>query len=757
MAFGAPRTLLGEVQALIVAVSLAIMALVAVIATVLISESLLNDLRHEAAATADDLASLLEYPLYNVDHETAVRIAETFLASEKIVGISLSSTAGGILLEKSLGAPSSRIRPISRTIEAKGMELGSFTITFSHEAVRASQRLGFLVALAVCLAVLVANVIVSRLVGRRVQRPFYEFFRTMETVAAGHYTTVIPLTRYADVNRLISHFNDMVGHIAAKSDEQRRTEHKLAAERQFLVDIIDFLPDATFIVDTGRRVVIWNRAAEELTGVTREEVIGKGDHIYAVPFFGERRPLLIDLLDQPDVSCEASYLYVHRQHQAIYAESFVPTLHQGRGAYLWGVAAPIYNRAGERIGAIEMIRDVSDIKSAETEKTRLREMLLQAQKMESVGRLAGGIAHDFNNMLTVILGMVQLTLMKLPPHDPMANRLRVVEETTLRSASLVGQLLAFARKQNIAPQTVDLDKAVEEMLPMLRRLIGEHIAIEWRGGAGGWSLWIDPSQLDQLLINLCVNARDAIGASGTIVIETCNVDVDASACRHIAESQPGEYVALTVSDNGCGMDEATIAQIYEPFFTTKEPGKGTGMGLATVYGVMRQNGGFIDVHSAPGRGTSFRLYFPRGGGEEGDAAAGAGGDGQQGQGERILLVEDDAGLLALAREILTTMGYEVTTTQSPGEAIALVGSGRERFDLLITDVVMPEMNGRELERRLRDLDPGLRSLFVSGYTADVIARHGVIDQDVCFLQKPFTLESLGRAVRRTLQGRGRDR
>lgn len=741
------RTLLGEVQALIVAVSLAIMILVAVVTTMLVSSSMLADLGGKATATADDLASLLEYPLYNVDHQTAVRIAETYLSSGKICGIELKSTAGGMLLAKSLAGPCAKIPPIKRNIEARGMTLGSFTITFSDAAVRASQKLCFLVAMIICISVLIANIVVSRLVGRRVQRPFREIFSAIETISAGQYATSVPATAYQDVNRLIAHFNDMAGKIAAKSEERQRAEEKLVVERQFLVDIIDFLPDATFIVDTASRVVIWNRAAEEMTGVNRQEVLGKGDYAYAEPFLGERRPILVDFLEQPEGEFAKKYLSFRRQQRAIYAESFIPHLHQRRDAYLWAVAAPICNGDGERIGAIEMVRDVTDIKAAEAEQSKLREQLLQAQKMESVGRLAGGIAHDFNNMLTVILGSVQLTLLDATISDALVARLRIIEETTQRSANLVRQLLAFARKQNISPQAVTLNEVIVQLKPMLSRLLGEHIAFAWRPAQELWMTWIDPSQLDQLLINMCANSRDSISGAGTISLETANITIDGDYCRSNPESLPGDYVLLAVSDNGCGMDKVTLQHIYEPFFTTKSAGKGTGMGLATVYGIVKQNGGFINAYSEVGKGTTFKIYLPRTGITSGTGATGEKSETFRASGERVLVVEDDANLLKVAKEMLTNLGYAVVCTQSPNEALAIVSKGIDSIDLLITDVVMPEMNGRELEQRARELHPSLRSLFVSGYTANVVAHHGIIDAEVNFLQKPFTLQDLARSVR----------
>ncbi len=411
----------------------------------------------------------------------------------------------------------------------------------------------------------------------------------------------------------------------------------------------------------------------------------------------------------------------------------------------------IRDAEGKAVGILGITRDISEQKRAHEEQEKLQAQLYQAQKMESVGRLAGGVAHDFNNMLTAILGHAELALMKGDPADPVRGDLQAIEESALRSADLVRQLLAFARKQTVSPKVLDLNDAVAGMLKMLRRLIGEDIDMVWMPGAGVWPVKIDPSQIDQLLANLCVNARDAIVGVGKITLETGNeVFAPADFAFH-PTVVPGEYVLLAVSDDGCGMDPEVVEHIFEPFFSTKEAGKGTGLGLSTVYGIVKQNEGFINVYSEPGQGTTFKIYLPRYQGQSLEATSESPSEAPLGRGETVLLVEDDPVILGLAQTMLEKLGYTVLAAGTPGEAVFQAKSHAAELQLLITDVVMPEMNGRDLAELLKAAKPGLKCLFSSGYTANVIAHSGVLDEGVHFLQKPFSLKTLATKVREALE------
>lgn len=407
------------------------------------------------------------------------------------------------------------------------------------------------------------------------------------------------------------------------------------------------------------------------------------------------------------------------------------------------LSSPIIDTTGEISAVIELVEDI-------TEKLSLESQVRQSQKMESIGRLAGGVAHDFNNMLGVILGYTELAMESVDPSQTLFNKLQEIRKAATRSADLTRQLLAFARKQTVLPRILDLNQTVEGMLKMLRRLIGEDISLSWVPGEEIWPIKIDPSQIDQIMANLCVNARDAISGVGSIIIETRKVIIVKEYTGHHQGILPGEYVLLSVSDNGCGMDRDILNRLFEPFFTTKEVGKGTGLGLSTVYGIVKQNNGSINVYSEPGVGTTFKIYLPR---HEISA------DDMQGEdsaahiptgNEKILLVEDEPSILDMSRMMLERLGYRVLTATMPGDAIRLAKEHTGEIQLVITDVVMPEMNGRDLVKNLISDYPGLKHLFISGYSSSIIAHHGILDNGANFIQKPFSLQALASKVREAL-------
>lgn len=390
-------------------------------------------------------------------------------------------------------------------------------------------------------------------------------------------------------------------------------------------------------------------------------------------------------------------------------------------------------------------------RQAEEEREKLREQLLQIQKMESIGRLAGGVAHDFNNMLGVILGHAELALEKAVAGEPLYADLTQIYRAAKHSADTTRQLLAFARKQTIVPRMLDLNEAIGGALQMLRRLVNEDIELAWFPGDNLGPVKMDPAQVDQILTNLVVNARDAIGDTGRITIETGTADFDEDYCVDHSGFLPGRYVLLAVSDDGCGMDPETLSHLFEPFFTTKAMDKGIGLGMATVYGIVSQNNGFINVYSEPARGTTFKIYLSR---QEGEAEPlpqemPAPLDAACGQ-ATILLVEDQPAILSMTKTMLERFGYEVLTAATPGEAIRLAQEFAGEIQLLITDVIMPAMNGRDLAQKLMSRRPDLKHLFMSGYTANVIAHHGILEEDVHFIQKPFTMQDLAARVKMVL-------
>jgi PAS domain S-box-containing protein len=388
---------------------------------------------------------------------------------------------------------------------------------------------------------------------------------------------------------------------------------------------------------------------------------------------------------------------------------------------------------------------------AEQDRADLRDQLAQAQRLEAIGRLAGGVAHDFNNILTGISGYTAMVLEALAPQDPLREDVEEIRVAAERASWLTRQLLAFSRRQVLAPRVLQLDDVVERARRMLARLVGEDIRLESGTSAGLWSIQADPGQLDQVLVNLAVNARDALPRGGTFALETANVLVPEGERRASPDARPGEFVRLRARDDGVGMDAALLPHIFEPFFTTKEVGKGTGLGLATVYGIVRQCGGFVEVTSCPGEGATFDLYFPRSAAESeasiGPAAAEHPGQGGQ---ESILVVEDEEAVRRLMARILDTAGYAVLTARDGADALARLDAVRGRVDLLVSDVVMPNLDGSQLLLALRERCPGLPALFVSGYPRDIMSARAILDERTGFLPKPFTTGDLLARVRELL-------
>ena len=425
------------------------------------------------------------------------------------------------------------------------------------------------------------------------------------------------------------------------------------------------------------------------------------------------------------------------------------------GVVVWKDRNPItgkdyvnYDRAIEwtdgRMVRLQISTDISEL-------TRMEEQLQQARKMESVGRLAGGIAHDFNNMLSIISGNAEMVLEDIDPRDPIVSNLREIQRAAQRSTDLTRQLLAFARKQAIVPKVLDLNETIDGMLDMLQRLIGEDIDLAWLPNMDLWPIKMDPSQVVQVLTNLCVNARDSIEGIGTITVVSSNVVVDDDPCLGHERVEPGQYVMLGVSDTGAGMAGETVDKIFEPFFSTKDFGKGTGLGLATVYGIVKQNNGFINVSSEVGKGTAFKILFPRFGAEEDrPPPAPPPADKEMGGGGTLLLVEDEKGILRMTATMLERLGYKVLAASSPSEAVRIAGSYPDDIRLLMTDVVMPEMSGKDMADILLRSYPGLKCLFMSGYTDNVIAHHGVLDEDIHFINKPFSRRDLALKIREIL-------
>jgi PAS domain S-box-containing protein len=571
----------------------------------------------------------------------------------------------------------------------------------------------FGVLLAVLAALLVSFI-------RRINRPLEAIIRATESVAKGKLKPLI-VKGQDEISQVSMAFNAMVHSLIRDKEkinagvrELQRSEEQYKVLTESSLTNIAMIRNNTFVFANRRMLESLHYESTEFIGMSLWNIIHPADS-------GLVQKRIQDLkIGGPDM------------------DHFECCVLSKNGKILWFemIAAPVLYREQDAI-LIHAI-DITVKKTEQQDRKKLEEMLTQAQKMEAVGQLAGGIAHDFNNMLGVIIGYTELLLEQVGPSQQFHAELEEILKASRRSADLTRQLLTFARKQTVALRVLDLNQTIEGMLNMLRRLIGENISLIWMPGSGLWPINMDPSQIDQILANLCVNARDAIKGVGKLTVETKNTTFDKEYCATHAGSLPGEYVQISVSDTGDGMDKETMAHIFEPFFTTKNVGEGSGLGLATVYGAVKQNNGFINVYSEPGQGTTFTIYIPRHFETTTDAQITASTESVEHGDEIVLLVEDEPKVLQMSKTMLERLGYTVLAAGTPNEAIRLADGYSGQIHLLATDVIMPGMNGRELSARLMETRPEMKCLYMSGYTANIIANQGVLKEGVSFLQKPFS-------------------
>ena len=520
--------------------------------------------------------------------------------------------------------------------------------------------------------------------------------------------------------------------------EAKQTEEALRRSEAAQRAVIEASPLAILSLSPSGHIRSWNPAAERMLGWSADEVLGC---------------YLPDLGDEHEGNRGDESARLIARVAAGHAISQVETSRQRRDGSPLVVslsAAPLRGPDGEVTGIMAILEDVTDRRQAAAERERLEAQLRQAQKMEAVGQLAGGVAHDFNNLLQVISGYGELAVADAEAGSPLRQSLDQMMKAAARAATLVQQLLAFSRRQVLEMQTVDLNHVIGEIARMLRRVIGEHIALEIVAGPDLGTVRADPGQVEQMLMNLCINARDAMPEGGSLTISTSNTRFDQEYCRVHTWARPGRYVQIAVADNGEGMDRATLARVFEPFFTTKSPGKGTGLGLATVYGLVKQHRGFIHAYSEPGRGTTFRIYLP-----EVDSPATAREDHGEpeptGGTETVLVAEDDTMVRDLTRSILEGAGYTVLTAADGREAAQIFAAHADAIDLAILDVVMPELGGRAVHEHMLAIRPDVRVLFSSGYSLDAIHTNFELDPGLSLLQKPFSHQDLLRKVREALE------
>jgi two-component system cell cycle sensor histidine kinase/response regulator CckA len=514
---------------------------------------------------------------------------------------------------------------------------------------------------------------------------------------------------------------ELTARVAADARELQAASVELSGSSERYRTLMDSAPDVLLVADADGKILLANARVEEVFGYRREEVIGRSlEGLIPQGLHGRRR----DGSEFPvDVRLSTVKLATGR-----------------------GVCAAVRDVSEQR--QAERALQESQAALAETQR-----QLAQSQKIEAVGRLAGGIAHDFNNLLGVILGFGELARKDLPPDHRAQARVEQIQKAAERAATLTRQLLAFSRKQLLQPRNVDLNTIARDMERMLRRLIGEDIRLDTSFAPDLWPVRADPAQIEQVIMNLAVNARDAMPGGGTLTLRTSHADLDAAFVDAHPGSSPGPHVVLSVSDTGFGMDAGTLSHLFEPFFTTKPAGQGTGLGLAMIYGVVKQSGGYISAQSEVGKGATFTVYLPRAEAQKADPARRPEPASSPRGTETVLLVEDEASLRGVMRETLQEAGYRVLESGSAEEAVTVAGGQAGEIHLLLTDVVMPGASGEKLESQLRGTRPGIRVVYMSGYTDEAISRHGVLEPGRHFLQKPFAAEVLLRAVRRALDAR----
>ena len=512
--------------------------------------------------------------------------------------------------------------------------------------------------------------------------------------------------------------------------ERIHTEKALKKSEEKYRTILDSIEEAYYEADLAGNLTFFNRSLCRILGYSKDELLGMNNRQF------------LDAKNYKIVFKAFNLVYKTKNPYKAYDWEFVRK--DGSNCFVETSISIRVNSKGRTIGFQGVIRDISEQKKIEAQ-------LLHAQKMESVGRLAGGIAHDYNNTLSVIMGYTELALSEVDdPAGKLQANLDHVVKAARRATDITRQLMAFARKQNIAPFSLDLNENVKSMMKMLQRLIGEDIDLSWVPGKKLWPVKMDPSQIDQILANLCVNAKDAIDGIGKISIQTKNKILDDVFCADHSGFVPGRFVLLSIIDNGCGMEKEVLQNIFDPFFTTKTLDQGTGLGMATVYGIVKQNRGFIDIHSESGKGTQVNIYLPRHDSKTERSQKEVSEKTPKAQGETILLVEDDIPILKLTDKILNGLGYKVLSASTPKQAMGIARNYKGNVHLLLTDVIMPEMNGLELSKQLAPFYSGLKCMFMSGYSADSIEHRGILDKGQHYLHKPFTPRELAIIVRKAL-------
>ncbi|WP_020588485.1 ATP-binding protein [Desulfobacter curvatus] len=724
------RSLAGTLTLLLTLTVTVVALTVAGILYVAVSKSEYRQLEEKADEFISSIDDVLEIPLWNMDRENIQKIAQAYTDNELFEYLEIRDNLNTSFFNyfRNRNAP---VIGKSSDIFHGGRLVGHIDVAFTTQGLIHRNHKILLSGLGILAIIIFALTLVTGLFFRAVLK---NLFRRLNAISDAYALgkDIMPEHEipYREFQSLIGILGDMRDTLNMQVMEIKTAEKKYRTIFENAVEgIFQSTPDGHFInVNPAMARMLGYKSPQDLI----QSISNIGEQLYVSP--GRREEFIRQIKTQKEVT------------------NFHTEFRTADGGTVW---LSFYSRSvRDDNGKLEYIEgmalDISQQKKAEEERKKLEAQLIHSQKLESVGRLAGGVAHDFNNMLSIILGYSDMMLQTVTPKDPNYERLVAISSAANRSAGLTGQLLTFASQQTVSPKILDLNKKIQDMINMLKRLLREDIDLQFLPGEDIGMVNIDPSQLDQILVNLCINARDAIVGIGQISIATGHVFMDEKYCRQHSDVVVGDYVTLSVRDNGCGMEPSMLDNIFEPFFTTKEDSKGSGLGLSTVYGIVKQNNGSIHVHSEPGKGTVVTVRLP----ESRDVIPSVVHDtdtnvSSKGN-ETILLVEDEETLLNLCRETLEQMGYTVLATDSPREALRIAAEHPGEIQLLMTDIVMPGMNGLELADKLIREHPGIRCLYVSGYTTDVFFPNGVVEEGSHFLQKPYTKNDLKNMLRRIL-------
>lgn len=699
---------------------------VAGILYVAMSKSEYRQLEEKADDFISSIDDVLEIPLWNMDRENIKKIGQAYANDEVFEYLEIQDNLKTTFFNYSRDRSAPVIRRSGEIFHA-GRLVGHIHMAFTTQALIHQNHKILFSGLGILILVIFALILVTGLFFKAVLGNLFRRINDIsDTYALGKDIRPEHKIAYREFHPLLGILGDMRDRLNLQIVEIKNAEKKYRTIFENAVEgIFQSTPDGHFIdVNPAMARMLGYKSPQALT----QSISNIGEQLYVSP--ERRKEFLRQIRTQKSVT-------------DFHTEFWTMT---GQTVWLAIYSRPVWGDDGELEYIEGMALDISQQKKAEAERKKLETQLIHSQKLESVGRLASGVAHDFNNMLSIILGHSDMMLQTVTPKDPNYERLIAITSAANRSTGLTGQLLAFASQQKVSPKILDLNKKVHDMMNMLKRLLREDIDLRFLPGEDIGMVNIDPTQLDQILVNLCINARDAIGGNGQITIATGHVFIDDAYCRQHSDAVVGDYVTLSVSDNGCGMEPAVLDNIFEPFFTTKEDKDGSGLGLSSVYGIVKQNNGSIHVHSEPDQGTVFTVHLP----ECRDAIPLAGHETAANVplkgNETILLVEDEKPLLHLGRETLEQMGYTVLATESPNQAMKIAAEHPGEIQLLMTDIIMPEMNGLELANKLIREHPGIKCLYVSGYTTDIFSSHDALDGPVHFLQKPFTKKDLKKML-----------